>query len=269
MADYALSLSLIALAAGLLGLGWNRIAGRPESRFRAVGRVLLVVVVSILLVGVATYHLSKSRSFQFAGELVQRVETNEKVVALTFDDGPTPGYTEEVLQTLAEHGARATFYLTGRECEENPELLDVVVASGNELGNHTYSHRRLYFVPEKTVAAEVEQTDAIFRAAGYEAPTTFRMPGCKRLLTTPLYLDRTGRTTVVWDLEPDSIAGIADNADAIVEYVGDGVRPGSIVLMHVMYEGRQPTRDALPRILDRLSAQGYRFVTVSELLAMQ
>lgn len=269
MADYILALSVTALLVGSALFVWRRIGGSPRTLPGGICRIVLVVLVTLLLAGVATYQLTKSRSFQLAGDLVQRVETPEKVVALTFDDGPTPGYTQEVLGILAEHDAKATFYLTGGACDDSPELLDAVIAAGHELGNHTYSHRRLYFVPESVVASEVERTDDLFRAAGYSGPITFRMPGCKRLLATPLYLARTNRTTVTWDLEPDSIAGVADDPDAIVNYVVEGARPGSIVLMHLMYESRQPSRDALPRLLDRLSAEGYRFVTVSELLAMR
>ena len=217
--------------------------------------------------GVGTYCVTKSRSFQIAGTLVQRVETDRKIIALTFDDGPTPGYTEEVLATLRAHDASATFYLTGRECEANPGMLRAIIGSGNELGNHTYSHGRLYFVSAATVADEVERTDAVFRSAGYAGPITFRPPGCKRLLTTPLYLARNDRTTVVWDLEPDSIADIASDPEALADHVVENARPGSIVLMHVMYGSREPTRKALPAILERLSAKGYRFVTVSDLLA--
>ena len=109
----------------------------------------------------------------------------------------------------------------------------------------------------------------MFRAAGYETTTTFRPPGCKKLLTAPLYLAGNDRTTVTWDLEPDSIEGIAANADAMTSYVVDGVRPGSIVLMHVMYASREPSREALPQIIERLSDAGYRFVSVSELLALR
>ena len=203
------------------------------------------------------------------GEMVTRVDTADKVVALTFDDGPTPAYTAGVLGVLAAHDARATFYLTGREAKADPADVRAIVAAGHELGNHTYDHGRLYFLPASTVADQVERTDAVFREAGYTAPTTFRMPGCKRLVTTPLYLARTGRTTVLWDLEPDSIAKIADDPYAMIRYVADGVRPGSIVLMHVMYDSRSATREALPHILEELTARGYRFVTVSELLALR
>lgn len=210
-----------------------------------------------------------SRSLQLAGELVRRVETSEKVVALTLDDGPTPEYTDWALSLLARHGVRATFYLSGSESEENPASLHAIIAAGHELGNHTFDGRRLIFTRRATVADQIERTDAVFRAAGYSAGTTVRPPGCKRLLTAPLFFAGNDRTTVTWDLEPDSIAGIADDADAMARYVADGVRPGSIILMHIMYASRETSREALPRIIEQLGAAGYRFVTVSELLALR
>ena len=167
---------------------------------------------------------------------------------------------------LAAHEASATFYVTGDASARNPEQLREIVAAGDELGNHTYGHRELYFVPEAQVAQEIEKTDAVLRSAGYTGPLTFRPPGCKRLLTAPLYVSSTGRTTVTWDLEPDSIAAIAADADAMTRYVVDNARPGSIVLMHVMYGSREASRRALPQILTQLAARGYRFVTVSEAL---
>lgn len=269
MADFILALGALILLTAIGVTLWRAVAGAARSRTGLAVRIVVTLLVALVATGAVTYHITKSRSFQLAGDLVQRVDTAEKVIALTFDDGPTPGYTEETLSALAEHDAKATFYLTGRECEENPGQLAAIVSAGHELGNHTYSHRRLYFLPEGTVAEEIERTDLIFRTAGYDEPTTFRMPGCKRLLTTPLYLARNDRTAVTWDLEPDSIAGIAGDADAMVEHVTGNVRPGSIVLMHVMYDGRAATREALPRILDELSAEGYRFVTVSELLTLR
>lgn len=224
------------------------------------------MVLSALVLGAATYALTKSRSFQLAGVLVERAATDRKLVALTFDDGPEPGYTEEVLGVLRAHEASATFYLTGAASVANSTQLQAITAAGHELGNHTYSHQRLLFVPGTRIAEEIERTDMVFRSAGYDGPITFRPPGCKRLLSAPLFLARTGRTTVTWDLEPDSRPALADDPDAMTRHVLDNARPGSIVLMHVMYASRSASRQALPQILDGLAEKGYRFVTVSELL---
>ncbi|MBI5232130.1 MAG: polysaccharide deacetylase family protein [Coriobacteriales bacterium] len=245
---------------------WRRVTGPSSSVVRTAGRIALAVSLSLLVVGTGVYTLSKSRSLQTTGRLVRRVDTDRKLIALTFDDGPTPGRTEEVLSTLRTYEASATFYVTGQQSAQYPRQVREIIRAGDELGSHTYTHRKMYFIPDATVAEEIGRTDAVLRSAGYTGPITFRPPGCKRLLAAPLYLDRTGRTTVTWDLEPDSIPGIADDADAMVDYVVDNVRPGSIVLMHVMVDSRAASREALPRILQELSADGYTFVTVSDLL---
>lgn len=269
MADYALVLVSILVLVGAAVLSWRGLRGPATSPSRRLGRIALAVFVALVVTGVLTYSLMRSRTFQLAGELVPRVETTERVVALTLDDGPTREYTQDVLDILREKGVRATFYLSGQECEQDPAMLKAIIAAGHELGNHTYSGRRMVFLSGATVADEIERTDAVFRAAGYEEMTTFRPPGCKKLLTAPLYLTGADRMTVTWDLEPDSIEGIAADADAMTSYVVDGVRPGSIVLMHVMYASREPSRAALPRIIEQLSDAGYRFVSVSELLALR
>jgi peptidoglycan/xylan/chitin deacetylase (PgdA/CDA1 family) len=259
----------VACLTVVLVLVWRRVAGPPSGRWRRAARIGVAIVVAMAMTATGLYHLTKSRGFQLAGELVQRVETEDRVVALTFDDGPTPAHTSRVLRMLDAHDAAATFYLVGETAEDHPGALTAIIEAGHEVGNHSYSHPRMYFIPAATVEDEIERTDEIFRAAGYAGPITFRPPGCKRLLTTPLYLANTGRTTVTWDLEPDSISEIANDADALADYVVENVRPGSIVLMHVMYDGREPSREALPEILERLAADGYRFVTVSELPTLE
>jgi len=269
MADYLLVSAAVVVLASLGLLAWRALRGRPRSGRALARRIALVLPLALVVAAAGAYYLMSSRSLQLGGDMVRRVDVAERVVALTFDDGPTAKHTGGVLEVLSAHDARATFYLTGAESAAHPEELRAIVAAGHEVGNHTWSHRRLVFVSTATVADEVERTDAVFRTAGYEGPITFRPPGCKRLLTAPLYLAGHERTTAIWDLEPDSLPEVATDADAIVTYVTDRVRPGSIVLMHVMYDSRAPSRQALPRILEALEARGYRFVTVSELLALR
>ena len=265
MADYIFALASFGLLTlALLGI-WRRLGGPSVSAISPAGRSAVVILISLTLVGAGVYELTKSRHLQLAGELISHVDTNDRVVALTFDDGPVPVHTQETLAMLKGHNALATFYLTGEDCARNQAQVKQIVNAGHEIGNHSYTHPRLYFMPRVRVADEIERTDAVIRAGGYDGEITFRPPGCKRLLTTPLYLAGTSRTTVTWDLEPDSIAAIQDDADAIAEYVVENVRPGSIILMHVMYDSREPSRRALPQILQRLADKGYRFVTVSEL----
>ncbi|ODR20695.1 polysaccharide deacetylase [Mycolicibacterium porcinum] len=223
--------------------------------------VLLVVAVTVLAVG---YRVMNSRSFALAGHLVHRVETSSKVVALTFDDGPTR-YTPEVLRILDDAGVRATFYLTGAELTAAPQYGAAIATAGHEIGNHSYSHRRMVLMSPGTVADEIERTDSAIRATGYQGQITFRPPYGKKLWTLPRYLAAHDRTMVTWDVEPDSATGM--NVDAIVAETVSRVRPGSIILLHAMYDSRDASRAAVPRVVDELRSAGYRFVTVSELLA--
>lgn len=225
-----------------------------------IGTALGLVTVLALLVG--GYQLMNSRTFQLAGRLVNRVETTEKVVALTLDDGPSDR-APEVLDILAAAGVPATFYLNGRDLAARPELGAAIAAAGHEIGNHTYSHRRMVLVTPDTVADEVERTDAEIRKTGYQGPITFRPPYGKKLWALPRYLAEHDRTTVTWDVEPNSEGASVDD---IVAAAVEQVRPGSIILLHAMYADGAVSREAIPRIVAALRADGYRFVTISELL---
>jgi peptidoglycan/xylan/chitin deacetylase (PgdA/CDA1 family) len=226
---------------------------------------VIVAVVLLLLVSTAfgLFQVSKSRTFQFAGELVDRVETDRKVVALTFDDGPGDR-TPEVVRTLHELDVPATFFVVGSALRDNPGFGRQLVEAGHELGNHTYSHQRMLMVSEEFVAQEVERTDAEIRAAGHTGPIHFRPPNGKKLFALPNYLADHDRTTVMWDVEPDSEAQ-SPTAD-MVRRTGEEVRPGSIVLLHIWPTSRQSSWDAVPGIVRSLKAEGYTFVTVSQLL---
>ncbi|AEK44609.1 polysaccharide deacetylase family protein [Amycolatopsis mediterranei] len=228
-----------------------------------------IVVASALVVvltgAVVLFEVSKSRTFQFFGTLVDRVETTEKLVALTFDDGPDPAGTHAILDTLNSRQVPATFFLIGRDMAAHPDLARDIAAAGHELGNHSFSHDRMIGVTPSWVADEVEATDALIRAAGYTGEILFRPPNGKKLFALPHYLAEHHRTTITWDVAPDS-DGTPDAATVESAVLGQ-VRPGSIVLLHAMYGSRAQTRQALGPILDGLKQRGYRFVTVSQLLA--
>ena len=221
-----------------------------------------LALVTVLVVLAGGYFLMNSRTYQLAGQVVDRVETNEKMVALTLDDGPGE-HAGEVLDLLSAADIPATFYLNGRDLAANPELGRAIARAGHEIGNHTYHHRRMVLVSSATVADEVERTDTEIRRTGYQGDITFRPPYGKKLWTLPKYLSDHNRTTVTWDVEPE--AG-SSSADAIVAATVDQVRPGSIILLHTMFGSGSPSRAAIGPIVDKLRAGGYRFVTVSELI---
>ncbi|HET6705821.1 polysaccharide deacetylase family protein [Amycolatopsis sp.] len=228
-----------------------------------------IAVASVLVVVIAGAYtllqVADSRTFQFFGTLVSRVETGEKLVALTFDDGPDPAGTKAVLDTLKSRQVPATFFLIGRDIAAHPDLAQDIAAAGHELGNHSFSHDRMIGVTPSWVADEIEATDALIRTAGYSGDIVFRPPNGKKLFALPYYLAEHNRTTVTWDVEPDS-AGTPDAA-TIEKTTVEQVRPGSIILLHPMYPAREQTRQAIGPIVDQLKQRGFRFVTVAQLLA--
>jgi peptidoglycan/xylan/chitin deacetylase (PgdA/CDA1 family) len=226
--------------------------------------ITAVGLVIVLAASAALWNISSSRTFQFFGELVSRVDTNEKVVALTFDDGPHPAGGQYVLDTLAAEQVHATFFLMGRDLETYPDLGRKIAAAGHEIGNHTYNHQRMVGVLPSTVAKEVEDTDARIRATGYQGDIHFRPPNGKKLFALPHYLKTHNRKTIMWDVEPDSAGTPA--AQQIERETVEQAKPGSIILLHPMYAGRDQTRLALKPIITGLKERGFRFVTVSALL---
>lgn len=234
-------------------------------------RKLYALAIAVFVLGgsVALWRVSRSTTFQFFGRLVPRVDTSQKVLALTFDDGPTPDATGQILSALERGGVRATFFVTGAELEKHMAEGRRIVAGGHELGNHSYSHERMVFVTPSFVEREVERTDALIREAGHRGEIYFRPPYGKKLFALPYYLDRTGRKSITWDVDPDSYPEVAADSDRINEYVMSRARPGSIILLHVMYPGRRESLEAVEKIVAGLKAQGYTFKTVSELLALE
>jgi peptidoglycan-N-acetylglucosamine deacetylase len=225
-------------------------------------------LVALLFVACAagTLRLAKARTFQLFGEIVPRVETDRRVVALTFDDGPQSDTVDAILRDL---NVKATFFVCGGAIEEHPQAAVELVKAGHELGNHSFSHQRMWFKSPAFVASEIERTDALIRAAGHRGAIHFRAPYCKKLVAVPWYLARHQRTHVTWDVEPETFPEIDRDADRIVAYVLERARPGSIILLHPWYRGRERTRAAVPKIIRGLREKGFEFVTVSELLAMR
>ncbi|MGM0803947.1 MAG: polysaccharide deacetylase family protein [Bacillota bacterium] len=229
--------------------------------------VIYVSVAIFLLIGLAysVLKLSSSRDFQFFGGLVTSADTAEKVVALTFDDGPTDN-TDEILLILKEEGVKATFFVTGREIEENLKEAKKIVAEGHELGNHSYSHERMVLKTPSYIRNEIESTDKLIRKAGYEGKIHFRPPYGKKLIGLPYYLDKHDRKTILWNIEPETYPEIASDSTKIVKHVSRNIQPGSIILLHVMYDSRTESMKSVKGIITDLKAKGYTFKTVSEMV---
>lgn len=227
--------------------------------------VALALLAGIVVLGVGLRALNDATAYQLFGRIVARVETDQPVVALTFDDGPAPERTAEILATLARQEVPATFFVVGEAVAANPAAARAIVAGGHQLANHSWSHQRLIVRSPGFVGAEIDRATAAIRAAGEDGEILFRPPYGDKLLVLPWELHRRGMTTVTWDVAPgaDPDAG----AEAIVREAVAGVRPGSIVVLHPWYASGSPSRAAIEPLIAALKARGYRFVTVSALLA--
>ncbi len=267
--DVLAAVLLVALLTWLLYFLWSLLRGFSGGRWWTVARIAVALVVALALVGWGAYWLMDSRTVQLVGDRVARVDTPRKVVALTFDDGPDEAYAAGLVDDLRRFGARGTFYVIGAAAADHPAAVRTLVAAGEELGNHTYHHRRLVFVSTGTCRQEIASTDVVLREAGYTGPITVRPPYAKKLLSLPAELASEGRTTVMWDLEPDSRSDLRNDAKAMTQYVMDNVQPGSIIELHPWAAGNTATRSAVPLILAALKDAGYRCLTVSQLLALR
>jgi peptidoglycan/xylan/chitin deacetylase (PgdA/CDA1 family) len=222
----------------------------------------LISVIVFLGISYSLFLISKSRTFQFFGEIIARVDTNEKVVALTFDDAPTE-YTEPVLKTLQEKQIKATFFAIGSNLEKYPQSGKEIAQQGHELGNHSYSHQRMLLKSQSFINQEIQKTNNFIRQTGYNGEIYFRPPNSKKLFGLPWYLSQHGIKTITADVEPDTYG---NTTDFFVTYTIENTKPGSIILLHPFCEGCNSQREAISKIVDGLQTKGYQFVTVSELL---
>ncbi|GAB3262152.1 polysaccharide deacetylase family protein [Larkinella harenae] len=229
--------------------------------------LLLLAVLGGMGVLVA-WTISRSRTFQFFGEVYPRVKTTQKVVALTFDDGPTER-TDSILAILRDLNIKATFFLIGQDLVTHPLEGEKIVRAGHQVGNHTYSHNRMVLKTYAYTRDELEKTDSLIRRAGFRDEIVFRPPYGKKLLVLPYYLQQTNRKSIMWDVEPESYAANLNDAVKITEHVLEHTQPGSIILLHVMHGDRNESVRAIKGIVEGLRQRGYGFKTVNELLQLR
>lgn len=213
--------------------------------------------------------LHSRRVFDYVSQhLVCSIPLRARRIALTFDDGPNPDATPRLLRILDAHGARATFFLVGRNVDRFPALAAEIAARGHEIGNHTQNHLLLPILPRAMMLREMERASRAIQAATGQRPTLFRPPmgwfsrGMLHLLS------ERGYRPILGDVYPQDCQrpGSRVIARRILERVG----PGSIVILHdgsvTGPADRRQSVHAVETILPRLSARGYEMGTVSQLL---
>jgi peptidoglycan/xylan/chitin deacetylase (PgdA/CDA1 family) len=208
-------------------------------------------------------------SVAIAGPAVQRLtynsaNTDEKVVALTFDDGPHAAHTPRLLDLLAKRHIKATFFVLGECVSSYPDLLKREVAEGHEIGDHSWNHPNLAKLSDETVKGQLQRThDIIQQTAGVDTRLVRPPYGSFSERQKHWATSQLGFNLIYWDVDP--LDWKRPGPSVVASRILKQARSGSIILMHDIHG---PSIDAVPMVLDGLLAKGYRFVTVSELLAM-
>lgn len=207
-------------------------------------------------------------SFESTEEKDKIIASNrnaEKCVAITFDDGPHPKYTPEILDILQKYNAKATFFVIGENAKKHPEIIKKEYDQGHEIGNHTFSHPDLRSISAEQFVQEIEKTQAAIEEITGERPKLFRPPGgyLNNNIVDELLLHK--YNPVLWSWRQDSMDWTCPSVESIVNTVMNNLRDGDIILFHDFISKNSPTPAALEIILKRLTQQGYSFLTVSEL----
>lgn len=202
-----------------------------------------------------------------ASDIIYSCQSSKKNIALTFDDGPHPVHTPEILDILAEYGIKATFFVIGENATWYGDLVKTEYENGHEIGNHTYSHHmNLKKLSYDGICGEIEDAEeAIYENIEYRTKL-LRPPGGIYSDTLLRAAADNDYTIICWSVDTRDWAHTP--TDEIVKNVMSSVKEGDIILFHDYVSGNSPTPDALRQLIPALLDEGYNFVTVSELIAM-
>jgi peptidoglycan/xylan/chitin deacetylase (PgdA/CDA1 family) len=208
----------------------------------------------VLIVGALTGHVRRAGADDVDCSKV-------KCVALTFDDGPSP-FTDRLLQILRDNGAKATFFLIGNKVAANPAGAKRIVDAGMEVGNHTWEHPNMTTIPPETIPSQMSRANDAITAATGQTPKLLRTAGGLINDNVLAAAKQQGMADINWDVIP--FDWINDSNTAATTYMlKTQIKPGSVVLFHDTYSS---TVDVVYQFMPVLKANGYRVVTVSQLL---
>ena len=193
-----------------------------------------------------------------------QAHVDQPYIAMTFDDGPSAENTPRLLEMLKQRNIKATFFLIGQNVASNPDLVRRILAEGHEIGNHSWTHPQLSRLSDQKVTAEITKTqDAIKDASGF-TPTLLRPPyGAITSRQREWIENQFGLSIILWSVDPFDWK--RPGASVISQRILSQARPGAIILSHDIHK---QTVDAMPATLDGLMRKGFKFVTVSQLIAL-
>lgn len=225
-------------------------------------RIVAYILFSILFISFLMPTVYSQNEY---GRVYCKSTETVKKVALTFDDGPHPRYTEKILDILSEYGVKATFFIIGKNAENYPEAMKKIAETDCEIGNHTYSHARLDRLNRKDAENEIKKCEDIIYSVTGKRPSVLRPPhgfvseNFSDIASSMQY------NVVLWSI--DTLDWSLTPSDTIYTNVMKDLKGGDIILMHDYVSGGNTTCDALRKIIPRLLSEGYEFVTISELIS--
>ena len=199
--------------------------------------------------------------------VINKIDTDRKIVALTFDDGPELKNTAVLLDILKKHNAKATFFLMGAKAEKYPMLVKRIAAEGHEIGNHSYSHPDFNKKNKEAIINEITKTDEIIYKLTGQKPYLFRPPGGYLSYALVDYTKQNNLTIAYWTYQQDSKdwrTGV--KASRIASHIVKHIQPGQIIILHDGCPNGLETAKAMDILIPKLRSEGYEFVTMSELI---
>ena len=196
-----------------------------------------------------------------SGKLFYKKHTNQKEIALTFDDGPDNIFTPKIIKILKEYKIHATFFLLGKNIGRNPEIVKELIKQKHEIGNHSFSHKTLIFKTPKFIKSEIERTDLILRESGLGKTQLFRPPYGRYSLALLFILRKMKKKMILWNIGPKDFK--AKSSNEIISKIEKKLKPGSIIVLHE--KSGEKTIKALNILIPRLLNQKYQFKTISDL----
>lgn len=233
--------------------------------------MLLTLIISGVSLGSLTIaHHPNLTTWEKEGTLIRKVAVCENVVALTFDDGPDPINTPVLLEVLQRHQARATFFVMGERAQKYPQIVRQIAANGHEVGNHSYSHADFNRLNREQILEEIRLTNQIIAELSGQTPRLFRPPGgYLSYEMVDLTVDE-GMLVAYWTWQQDSKDWRRGKpANKIAAHIIKNISPGQIIILHDAGENGMQTAKAVDILLTKLEQEGYRFVTMGELLATE
>ncbi|KUG03462.1 peptidoglycan n-acetylglucosamine deacetylase [hydrocarbon metagenome] len=202
--------------------------------------------------------------------LFRAVKTNQKAVALTFDDGPDRVNTPALLEVLDKHDAKATFFVIGSKAEKQPELLKKMAQAGHEIGNHSYDHAQFNGKSDDFILEEIRKANDIISDLTGQTPKFFRPPG-GYLSYSMVELARQEKLTIgYWTWKQDSKDWRnGKTPEEIAGHINNNIKPGQIIILHDGSSNGMQTVEAMSILIPELYKQGYRLVTLSELVELE